>query len=509
MIFGRGFPLQCFPFPHKKTAIRLPKSAKIFFFALQSNILQSMKDKTLHLISILLAGCSTFPALAQNFSSSSNLKPQPTADRVVPFRLSDKGITHKYVEWGADIAWLDENNLRRSAAFMGKDNLDVVRTSFQPDLPIVDGKMQQGTIDTLQMRVNMFKWVKPDVKLMINCDAPFMSTYYTDENGANAAHWAEIIDLSTQYYQDAGYEVVSVAPFNEPDYLYNNQGSPNEAKRKAEFAAIITELKQKERFNNIRMCGGNTLNTDGALSWYNYLKDQLDEGNTHQLAGSFDNFAQFFTTVREDGKHATDDEMHNVMEAMVGLEYGMQTGIWWGWAEYTRGEFCKASHGERLAYAEHRPNWTAASVYRAPDGKVQAFGGTSERQAVTTSYRFLSKERDVFFDGHGPQREYVMELPGGAPGSYQDGQTNAETVVNITWGDDVQPVVDGTYALINKSNLKLLDNDNGSLTSSTYSTGKKSLQWHVNPVDARIGGAFSYHQILSGTSNQTLDVLNW
>ena len=157
-----------------------------------------MKDKTLHLISILLAGCSTFPALAQNFSSSSNLKPQPTADRVVPFRLSDKGITHKYVEWGADIAWLDENNLRRSAAFMGKDNLDVVRTSFQPDLPIVDGKMQQGTIDTLQMRVNMFKWVKPDVKLMINCDAPFMSTYYTDENGANAAHWAEIIDLSTK-----------------------------------------------------------------------------------------------------------------------------------------------------------------------------------------------------------------------------------------------------------------------------------------------------------------------
>ena len=166
-----------------------------------------MKDKTLHLISILLAGCSTFPALAQNFSSSSNLKPQPTADRVVPFRLSDKGITHKYVEWGADIAWLDENNLRRSAAFMGKDNLDVVRTSFQPDLPIVDGKMQQGTIDTLQMRVNMFKWVKPDVKLMINCDAPFMSTYYTDENGANAAHWAEIIDLSTQYYQDAGSRV--------------------------------------------------------------------------------------------------------------------------------------------------------------------------------------------------------------------------------------------------------------------------------------------------------------
>lgn len=73
----------------------------------------------------------------------------------------------------------------------------------------------------------------------------------------------------------------------------------------------------------------------------------------------------------------------------------------------------------------------------------------------------------------------------------------------------MQPVVDGTYVLINKSSRKLLDNENGSLTSSTYSTGKKSLQWHVNPVDARIGGDFSYHQILSVTSSQTLDVLNY
>ena len=255
--------------------------------------------------------------------------------------------------------------------------------------------------------------------------------------------------------------------------------------------------------------GGNTLNCDQALPWYNYLKDQLDEGNTHQLAGSFDNFAQFFTTVREDGKHATADEMHNVMEAMVGLEYGLQTGVWWGSAEYTRGEFCKASHGERLAYAEHRPNWTAASVYRAPDGRVQAFAGMSERQGVTTTYRFVSEERDVFFNGHGPQREYVVELPGGEPGSYQNGQTSAECVVNITWGDDIQPVVDGTYMLLNKDSRRLLDVANGSPSASSYSTGKRSLQWQVKPVDASIGGDFSYHQIVSGYSFQTLDVLNW
>ena len=87
---------------------------------------------------------------------------------------------------------------------------------------------------------------------------------------------------------------------------------------------------------------------------------------------------------------------------------GMQTGIWWGWAEYARGEFCKASRtgGERLAYAENRPKWSAASVYRAPDGKVQAFGGASERQANTSSYNFISTDRVVYYDGVGPQRVF-------------------------------------------------------------------------------------------------------
>jgi len=178
----------------------------------------------------------------------------------------------------------------------------------------------------------------------------------------------------------------------------------------------------------------------------------LDEGNTHQLAGSFDNFASFFTTVRANGDHATADECHNVMEPMVGVEYGLQTAIWWGTAEYARGEFVKASDGARLAYAEHRPNWTAASVYRAPDGKVQAFGGTSERQAVTTTYRFVSKDRDVFFEGYGPLREYYMELPGGT--GYQNGQTGAERVVNITTGEDIQPIINGKYILINRISMK-------------------------------------------------------
>ena len=239
----------------------------------------------------------------------------------------------------------------------------------------------------------------------------------------------------------------------------------------------------------------------------------MDEGNTHQLAGSFDNYAAFFQAVRANGDLATGDELHNVMDAMVGVEYGMQTGIWWGTAEYARGEFVKASDGRRLGYAEHRANWTAASVYRSLEGKVQAFGGTSERQAATTTYKFVSKDKDVFFDGNGPQREYIMTLPGGT--AYQTGQTNAERVVNITWGDDVQPVINGRYVLVNRNSGKVVEVTGGSSTAgatlrqNALSAGATYQQWNVTPVDSRVGGDFSYYTMTAVNSSKSMDLLNW
>jgi hypothetical protein len=200
------------------------------------------------------------------------------------------------------------------------------------------------------------------------------------------------------------------------------------------------------------------------------------------------------------------------MEAMVGVEYGMQTGIWWGTAELARGEFVKASDGVRLGYAEHRANWTAASVYRNLDGKVQAFGGTSERQGVATTYRFVSKDKDVYYDGYGPQREYIMALPGGT--GYQTGQTNAERVVNVTWGEDIQPVINGKYILVNRMSGKVMAVPLASTTAGTYlkqyaNTAATSMQWNVTPVDTRVGGDFSYFTITNVNSSMAIDVLNF
>ena len=438
-------------------------------------------------------------------SSSSNfLSAQPVPDRTVSFSVSDSGV-YKPIIWGLDLAWLSETNIRRGIAFMGADRVDVVRASFQPTLPLVNGDIQGTQITDLNTRLNLIDLTGSKTKVVLNCDHPSVDASYV----GNAANWAALIDATTKRVQARGRKVISVSPFNEPDFGWAQYSGQN---GQLDFYNICGELRKNTRFDSIRISGGNTLNNDQALSWYNYLKSRLDEGNTHQLAGSFDNFANFYTTVRANGDHASGDELHNVMEAMVGVQYGLQTGIWWGTAELARGEFVKASDGRRLGYAEHRPNWTAASVYRNPEGKVQAFGGTSERQGVTTTYRFVSKDKDVFFDGYGPQREYTMVLPGGT--GYQNGQTNAERVVNITWGDDIQPVINGKYILVNRLSSKVMEvlaastASGASICQRTYKSGTNQ-QWNVTPVDSRIGGDFSYFTLTAVHSAKSPDVLNY
>ncbi len=425
-------------------------------------------------------------------------------DRTVYFDVNANGVS-KPITWGLDLAWLSEGNIRRGIGFMGANQIDVVRSSFIPTDPVVNGQLTGNSLTNTNLRLDIIdNWLSPSVKVVLNCDHPSVHSWYA----GNAANWAELIDVTTSMHENIGRTVITVSPFNEPDYTVTGQGTMQD------FYNICGELRNKPHFNNIRISGGNTLNTDEALNWYNYLQSRLDEGNTHQLAGSFNNYANFFQTVRANGDHASNDELHNVMEAMVGVEYGMQTGIWWGTAEYARGEFVKASDGVRLGYAEHRTNWTAASVYRAPDGKVQAFIGGSERQAATTTYRFVSQNEAVFFDGYGPYYEYTITYPGGAVGSYQNGQTNAEKVINITWGEDIQPVIDGTYKIVNRNSGKVLEvagqstADGANVQQGTYS-GNSSQHWNVNPVDSRIGGDWSYFSITSAQSGKSLDVDNW
>lgn len=432
-----------------------------------------------------------------------------TGTTTIPFDWNDAGKEFR-IRWGLDTAWDDVSNVRRGTNFIGKENMATGRISFQPsDLVDADGNLSAAQKQALDSRIAHIKR-SGVTTVAINCDHEALNA---SNYKGKPEQWYKVIKASVKYAQSKGLTVESIAPFNEPDYTAWNEGS------KLDFLNICKKIRADKELDGIRLCGGNTLNCDQALSWYNYLKTYLDEGNTHQLAGSFDNYAGFFQKVKQDGKVATADELHNVGEAIVGIEYGMENGIWWGFDGVARGEFCKANMegGARLAYAENRESWTSAAVYRLPDGKVDGFLGSSERQATTHTYDFVSKGRDVYYDGYGPMRCFSVTMPGGT--GYQQGQTNAERMVRITQGEDVAPypITKGEYVIVNRYSGKALQASGNPVPAGTtltqgtvYKNAPSFQRWLIDPVKETIGGDFSYFTLrCSNNPEMYADLLNW
>ena len=442
---------------------------------------------------------------------------KPT-DCTIPFDINAEGQPFR-VFWGMDTAWNSEGNVRRGVNHIGVENFSTGRLSYQPTYKLVE--KSDGTYDLTSEQKKVLQSRIANLKLTgvteanINCDNAAAFDELSDGTtgyqnyGRDAQAWYRLIKASVQYVQNRGIKIISVSPFNEPDYEENKYWF------KSTFLEVSRLLKADSYFDGIRICGGNTLNCDRAWDWYEDLREVLDEGNTHQLAGSFDNYADFFTRVRADGRMAANDELHNVGEAIVGVQYGMQTGIWWGFDSHARGQFCRDSQeGVRLGYGEDRDHWTSGAVYRNDKtGEVHAYLGSSERQATNSSYTFISPFRDVYFDGRGPARHWAYDIPGGT--GYQKGQTNAERVIDVTWGADVQPdTINGTYQLMCRAGKRVLSVTNTTASSTTPVCVKKATastydDWMVEPVSPRVGGDFGYFTIKNAMSKFPIDGWNW
>ncbi len=428
-------------------------------------------------------------------------------DRTVLFGTKDAGVSKAITEWGLDTAWPSYDNVRRGVIYMGADQVDLVRVTFPLNAPVVNGTLTAAQLNDVAYRVSLANLAGANKPLAMTADTGAgVDAWFKSGSEVVPSRWVEAMAATVRAFEAHGKTIVSAAPFNEPDYGWN-QGTV------ANLYDILGLLQTHADFSGVAFAGGSTLNCDQANTWYNPIKSRATEGTTHQLAGGFDSYAAFYQNVRASGDKAVNEELHNVCEAIVGAEYGVQTGIWWASAELARSSFVKASQGMRLGYAEHRPNWTAAAVYRAPAGYVQAFVGASERQAATTSYRFVNRDRKVFYDGRGPRYDHTVTIPGGT-GYMTADQPNAERVVNIAWGADVQPVIDGRYILVNRSSGKVMEVGSGStadgadIRQNTYA-GATYQQWDVAPLDSRSGGDYSYFTLKAAHSGKAADLLNW
>lgn len=432
----------------------------------------------------------------------------------VPFRtdtdISLCTVPEAPILWGMDTAWDSEDNVTRGTNYIGTDVMRTGRVSFQPsDLVDADGNLSAKQQTALLSRLNHIR-ISGVRDVILNCDHEALnsSNYY-----GKPEEWYKVIKASVKYIRAKGFNVVTISPFNEPDYTAWGEGT------KAHFRAIAKLISEDADLQGIRISAGNTLNCDKALEWYNYMKPYVTEGNTHQLAGSFDTYAAFWQQVRADGNHATADELHNVGEAFIGAHYGMQTGVWWGWDGAARGEYCRAAFtGKEIAYAENRSAWTAATVYKRADGRLDAFIGSSERQANTSSFDFTATDRPVYFDGYGPVYSHTMTIPGGT--GYQNGQTNAERLIQINRGGDVplDCLTGGKFVIMNRNSGKCLGFYNGAqgealnITQMPYSSTKAAThqQWTVEPVAERVGGDYSYFMLRNvRNTKQVMDVKDW
>lgn len=431
----------------------------------------------------------------------------------VPFRYDGEG--QEFVcHWGMDTAWDNTGNQTRGTNWIGRDVMGVGRLSYNPCDPInSDGTLTSAQKTQLDTRIAHLK-ATGTTNAILNCatdDQPTMEQNYTAQ-GPEA--WFGIIKASVLYAQQKGITMVGIIPFNESDYSGWGQGSQADLK---EIARLISE---DDEIGSIPVCTGATLNCDYASSWYNCAKPYVSMGATHQLAGDFDHYADFFTEVVGDGHVGVMDEMHNVMEAMVGVNYGATYGIWWGYEAMARGYFCRANQpgGQRLGYAENRSAWGAASVYRLPDGQVDAFLGVSERQASDCDWVFTSLDRDVYYDGYGPVRSFFMHMPGGT-GYQTDDQRNAERMIRVTAGADVQPFELGldTVVIMNRNSRFVLTPSAGnSMTSGTdirqnlYKQTNTYQQWVLTPTSDRIGGEFGFFTLRNlRNTNMALNLLNY
>ena len=484
-----------------------------------------------------MASCMLISAFAQSVTTaSSTMTASPWAQQV-PFDVAAEGKKFNFTTgmggW-SDIQfaykqrnWVGEHAKVARLNFFGRNNTsgnlatslseEQLRTGIKFTFP--DGTA--GEHFGLDQDLALID-ITGAKNILLLCDMDMrVRLSASDWNNTNRVnYYVNDIALAVQYLESKGYNVISAAPFNEPDF----DAIGNCGKSASVFNKVAAAMQQHPTLKG-RVCGPNTLNTDPAVEWYATIKNNVDIINTHQLAGSFEHLVEFWDTGIKDGKQAVADEMHNVMEAMVVMNHGGRYGTWWGYDGVARAEFARVtSAGSQLAYEEDAPSLTVAGVYRY-DGdagmdanRVKAIIGTSERQALAKSYTFVSRDRLAYYDGYGPTYDYTQDVPGGAKDSYQNGQTNAERVLNVYTGEDV-PVesVDGLYKIVNKKSGKVLSTRGGGLSNAVriaqYGEGAVNNQeWSVRPVHLTVGGDYSYHFITNAnTSGNTyyLDDLDW
>jgi autotransporter-associated beta strand protein len=413
------------------------------------------------------------------------------AQNTVYFSTSDVGVTKSITDWGVDMTWASSDNMRQSLVHMGgATQIDMVRLNFYKDEALQsDGTLGTNSKARIDYAISMAAQAGNKPLALSPDSGDATAPWYLNGSSLRTDRWVQVIQATQQYIaQKYGKTIAAVEPFNEPDYWPGEGTAQN-------LNDIMVSLHNIPAFQNAAMVGASTLNSNVAQSWYDQIAGPATHGSTHQLAGSTNSYVNFIQHVQASGDIPYNPELHSMVEAIYGAEYGLEGGIWWGSVLRTRGLFVQSCQGKRLGYAENRDRQTAAAVYRAPNGQIRAFAGGFERDGSSTAYRFVSTDRDVYFNGVGPIREYMVQV-GQGEDAYAD----------IQYGANIMPALDGNrWKILNRQTGQVMEVANGStgdgaLIRSAADTGALNQRWNI------VRDKDGYYALFNANSGRTAEV---
>ena len=144
------------------------------------------------------------PAISQERSSSSMyIKPQAKSDVTLFYSVDGEGTRYQPT-WGLDLAWINEQNLRKGVRHMGKDNVGIGRSAFRATEALVnDTDLGNSQISYLRQRSNLFNTVcGTTLPLVLTADQePGAVDYYVTNKSCNTSHWAAMINAHVAWMQ--------------------------------------------------------------------------------------------------------------------------------------------------------------------------------------------------------------------------------------------------------------------------------------------------------------------
>ncbi|HOM60505.1 MAG TPA: RICIN domain-containing protein [Anaerohalosphaeraceae bacterium] len=407
----------------------------------------------------------------------------------VYFNTSDAGQTKAITEWGADTAWPSVDNMRHNIAHMGVEEIDIIRLNFYiHEPPTSNGEIGADSKAKIDNQLSIAAMAGDKPLMLTPATGDGVDGWYKNGSEVRPDRWAAAIEATQAYINRPIY---SVEPFNEPDYGWGQGTARN-------LYDILGRLQTSPQFNGTILAGASTLNSDQARWWYDQIESRVTMGTTHQLAGSTDSYVNFLQYVRTKGDVPFNPELHSLAEAIYGAEYGMEGGVWWGAVLRARGLFVRSCQGKRLGYAENRGNASAAAVYRAPDGQLYGFAGCFERQGWLTPYRFVCTDRDVYFNGVGPIREYTVNVTVGE-----------DAYIDIDYDSAILPPLDGNrWKIVNRLSGKVMEVANagtadGANIRTAADTDALHQKWDI------VRNKDGYYKLFNANSGRTAEVENW